>query len=252
MKTEFLPGRGGYDIPCRSYLHGEPGALIVCHGFGSSKESPMVLALNEEMPKHGMGVFSFDFPAHGESPAGQEGLRVPNCLEDLAAVEAEVQRRAPGAEIAYFGSSFGAYLTLLYLASYPHKGRRAFLRSSAVTMPRLVNRWVDHRARADLARQGYFVPDHDYVREMRITPAFLADLERYDVFQRYRRGMAQLFMIHGGRDSVAPPEDARRFAECSGAAFYLVPDGEHNLMGEGELETVLRCAEGFLLGRKAD
>lgn len=212
----------------------------------------MVLALNEEMPKHGVGVFSFDLPAHGESPVGQEGLRVPNCLEDLAAVEAEVQRRAPGAEIAYFGSSFGAYLALLYLAEYPHQGRRAFLRSSAVTMPQLVDSWVGSRAEEDLVRQGYFVPDHEYVREMRITPAFLADLNRYDVFDRYRRGMAQLFMIHGGKDLVAPPEDARRFAVYAGASFYLVPDGEHNLMGEGELATVLHCAERFLLGKRAD
>lgn len=245
MKQEMLQSRHGYSIPCHNGWEGQDKVLIVCHGFGSSKASPMVQALNQEMPKHGIGVFSFDFPAHGESPVWQEGLRVPFCIDDLAVVEEHVRSLAPHGAIGYFGSSFGAYITLLYLSKYPHTNARAFLRSSAVTMPKLVQTWVDEKAKRDLDRQGYFVPDYDYVREMRITPAFLQDLAEYSVFERYPAGGAELCMIHGAQDSVAPLEDARAFARKVGARLVELPQGEHPLMGPGELEKVLETAVEF-------
>lgn len=245
MKKEFLESKHGYAIPCHNCWEGQDRVLIVCHGFGSSKSSPMVQALNQEMPRHGMGVYSFDFPSHGDSPVWQEGLRVPFCLDDLAAVEDHIRAMAPNARIGYFGSSFGAYITLLHLSRGKAAGKRAFLRSAAVSMPRLVDTWVDDRARVDLDRQGYFVPAYDYVREMRIPRDFLGDLEAHDVFDRYQTGLAQLFMVHGGRDDVAPTADAVRFARQFGAELLVLPNGEHNLMGEGELEQVLEYAAAF-------
>ena len=247
MKKEVLTSRQGYAIPCHNCLNGKNRAVIVCHGFGSSKESPMVQALNETLPRHGIGVYSFDFPSHGESPVWQEGLRVPFCLEDLAVVEEHVRAQLPGVRVGYFGSSFGAYITLLYLASGWGQGRRAFLRSAAVTMPKLVQSWVDARAEADLDRRGYFVPDYDYVREMRITRAFLQDLADHDLFRYDSMGPARLQMIHGGQDDVAPAEDARRFARQFGARLVEIPGGEHRLMGPGELEQVLESALAFFL-----
>ncbi|MCF0123271.1 MAG: alpha/beta fold hydrolase [Ruminiclostridium sp.] len=242
MKMTTLKSKHGYSIPCHDCWEGQEKVLIVCHGFGSSKSSPMVQALNQEMPRHGVGVFSFDFPSHGESSVWQEGLRVPFCLDDLTVVEEHIRATAPQAEIGYFGSSFGAYITLLYLSRGQAAGKRAFLRSAAVSMPRLVDTWVDDRARADLGRLGYFVPEYDYVREMRITRDFLTDLEENDVFACYQEGLARLFMVHGGRDDVAPTEDALRFAQAFGAEIRILPNGEHNLMGEGELEQVLAYA----------
>ena len=79
MKTLTIKSKHGYDIPCNSVWNGEKKVLIVCHGFGSSKASPMVQALEEYMPKRGIGVFAFDFPAHGESPCAAPGPPAPGC-----------------------------------------------------------------------------------------------------------------------------------------------------------------------------
>ena len=247
MKTITLKSKHGYDIPCRSAWDGQERVVIACHGFGSSKDSPMIQALMETFPPAGLGVVSFDFPAHGDSPIGQEGLRVPYCIGDLAAVEAQIRAQAPGVSLGYFGSSFGAYITLLYLAQAEEHGPRAFLRSAAVAMPELVESWVDQRAREDLARQGYFVPDYDYVREIRVTPAFLQDLEAHDVFRRCQPGTVRLCMVHGGRDAAAPLAHAQAFAREKQAELTVLPEGEHNLMGPGELEKVLRLSQAFSL-----
>ena len=171
----------------------------------------MVQALHRALPERGIGVWSFDFPAHGDSPMGQEGLRVPFCMDDLETVEAWIRAKSPQVEVCYFASSFGAYITLLSLSRAPRNRPRAFLRSAAVTMPQLVARWLTPRAKKDLERRGYFVPDYAYVREMRITPAFLRDLWEYDLFSRYTPELASLFMVHGALDEVVPVKDARRF-----------------------------------------
>ena len=243
MKQITLKSVHGYEIPCHATYSGEDKVLIVCHGFGSSKASPMVRALEDYMPDRGIGVYSFDFPAHGDSPTWE--LRVPWCIDDLETVEAHVRAAAPQAEICYFASSFGAFVLLNYLSTRPHAGKRAMLRSAAVSMGKLVDTWVDDKARAEMEERGYFVPDYDYVREMRVTPTFLQDLADHDVFRTYRPGETALLMIHGSRDSVAPPEAAWDFAAKHRIILIKVPEGEHDLMGPGQLDQVLAAADGF-------
>ncbi len=82
----------------------------------------MVQALHRALPERGIGVWSFDFPAHGDSPMGQEGLRVPFCMDDLETVEAWIRAKSPQVEVGYFASSFGAYITLLSLSRAPVTG----------------------------------------------------------------------------------------------------------------------------------
>ena len=87
----------------------------------------MVQALHRALPERGIGVWSFDFPAHGDSPMGQEGLRVPFCMADLETVEAWIRTKSPQVEVCYFASSFGAYITLLSLSRAPRNRPRACL-----------------------------------------------------------------------------------------------------------------------------
>ena len=59
-------------------------------------------------------------------------------------------------------------------------------------------------------------------------------------------------MVHGGQDQVAPVKAAQRFATRFGAQLTILPQGEHNLMGPGELEQVLSLTVAFLQGRGAE
>jgi alpha-beta hydrolase superfamily lysophospholipase len=253
MKKESLKSEYGYDIPCCNQMNGEEKTLIICHGFGSSKESPMIKALQETMPRQGIGTFSFDFPSHGESQVDGSYLRIHYCLEDVKAVEDHVLQLSPNSKIYYFGSSFGAYILLLYLANYAHNGDKAFLRSAAVNMSHIVNSWLNEyhlplqTPRGGDPMQDYYKLDDFYQRDFFITRAFLTDLEQNNVFQLYPQNTGSLYMIHGSQDKTACASDAERFAMLSGAAFQLVPGGEHRLMGQGEMETVLDSVCNFFL-----
>lgn len=247
MKQIWLSGSGDYEISCRYQEASKNKVLLICHGFGSSQYSPTVEALHAKLPKHGITTVSFDFPAHGDSPVGGEFLTVERCMDDLVAVEAWACQTWPGREILHFGSSFGAYITLLYLAQGEKQEKLAFLRSAAVDMYGIVCSWFSEAPLVWQKGDGedYFVPDYDYARPMKITRGMLEGLRCGDVFSQYPCPGIKLKMIHGSADSTAPVADARRFAQLAGAQLVEIADGEHRLMEEGQLEQVIEQALQF-------
>jgi len=250
MKKETISGLNGYDIPCLNNLSGgERMAVIISHGFGSSKESPTAQAIAAALPEHGIGTYSFDFPGHGDSPVDGEQLRISNCLNNLAAVEAHVRELMPEADIAYFSSSFGAYINLIYLATCPHVGRKSFLRCAAVDMPRLFRNGTTPEQYAQLDEQGYIIMDFDYIRPLKITREFYDDLEAHDVFKLCWPDMAELAMIHGDVDETASVVDARRFAKQFGARLTEVKGADHRIMIPGGMEQVIDAAVQFFIAK---
>jgi pimeloyl-ACP methyl ester carboxylesterase/predicted GNAT family N-acyltransferase len=246
MKAEMIRGDNGYAIPCLVHPaeRGKP-AVVICHGLGSSKESSTGQALRKALGECGIGTYCFDFPAHGDSPAGGEMFRVAHCVSDLAAVAAYAQSAGPQSEIGYFASSFGAYINLIYLSGLQKKGSKAFLRCAAVDMPGLFRREITPEREERLDRQGFFMLDEGYVRPLKITRAFLEDLGEYDVFRLYRPGMNRLAMIHGTADDTVPIADVRRFAARVGAPLIEIEGADHRFLIPGGMERVLKEAVRF-------
>ena len=250
MNTFEIQELGGDVISCAGVPGSGEKMLIAAHGFGSSALSPTNRRLMQVLPERtGCGVVSFDFPEHGASRAGRTSLRIGICMDYLAAVENAVHARSPQAEILYFGSSFGAYITALYLSLRSHRGSRAFFRSAAVTMPQILLGQSNPAAEAQLAEQGWFALDYPgYVRPLELTAEFLQDLREHDLFKLYKPG-PRLTMLHGSADETAPYEAAQRFARFSGAALITVPGGHHSL-SEGEQPSLMAdAAAEFVLGR---
>ncbi|MBC2724629.1 alpha/beta hydrolase [Desulfosporosinus sp.] len=246
MKKETIRGLNGYDIPCVNNLSGdERRIVIISHGLGSSKESPTAKSMASALTEHGIGTYSFDFPAHGDSPVDGEKFRISNCLNDLTAVEAHVRELRLGAEIAYFSSSFGAYINLIYLATRTHAGKKSFLRCAAVDMPRLFRNITSQEQYTQLREQGYIMPDFDYIRPLKFTREFYDDLEAHDVFKLCRPDMAEIAMIHGDADETASVVDARRFAKQFGARLTEVKGADHRIMTPGGLDRVIKTAVQF-------
>lgn len=246
-KTISITGADGRIIPCIHTLTGdEDRAVLIFHGFGSSKESPTAELLAEVFPRKGLGTLAIDFPAHGDSPADGTSLTLAACLADMKAAEQELKRLAPKAKPAYFGSSFGAYMTILYLASGQAEGRDAFLRSAAVEMPKILREKIAPDKEL-LERQGYLMADENYRRPLKLARAFFRELDENDVFSRYKKGTARLHMIHGTLDETASFEAAKRFAEGAGAGFTALEGGDHRLSLPGMPEKTAELAAGFFL-----
>lgn len=245
MQKTKLAAKAGYDIHCTyDILPSDPSVCLIIHGFGSSMQSPTAQMMLHAFREKGMGAIAFDFPAHGESEVDGDFLRLPYCMNDISTVEAFAKSISPNVKICYFGSSFGAYMTLLHISSKAACGRRAFLRSTAVSMPSLFKNRLIENTEA-FVKNGYIM-DNRYYRPLKLTSALADDFAKNDVFSLYKKGSAELCMIHGMADDTASPDDALRFAKEKGADITLVFGGDHQLSIPNAPEKVKSLALSFL------
>ena len=225
---KFIDGKKGYSIPYVSKINGnEKKIVIINHGFGSSKSSPIAQMLLEKMPNYKIGVISFDFPAHGDSPVDTEKLSIENCISDLESIEKYVQSIAPSTELCYFSSSFGAYINLQFLSTKEHKGKLSFLRSAAVNMPELFNHPTPEQSN-QIKSTGFLNLPFD--KPLKLTPTFIADLQAHNLFEIYKPGFTKVQMIHGENDVTINPKKAQDFAKKFNIDITMVPNGGHRLM----------------------
>ena len=244
MKEEVLSGRRGYPIPALSTLNGtEKRSVLVIHGFASSRYSDTGVRLAERLAAQNIGVYAIDLPAHGAST--RDELHIDECLDSMADAAQRMRLVAPQTEIFLFGSSFGGYLAILYLALRDPSIRRAMLRCAAVNMPELMDGDLTPALRAEIERQGYYIFDPGYSRTIRITRAFFDELHAHDAFALADRFRTSLQMIHGTNDEEVPLPAVQRFAAQTGAALRLVEGAGHRFAEPGATETVLDVAERF-------
>ena len=221
MISGYIKREGLYDIPYVSRIKADDRKVVIAvHGFASSKASPTINMLMDKFPDVGMGIIAFDFPAHGESVVYGDFLSVDNCVRDLRDIERYTRKICPKAEICYFGSSFGAYITLIYIMNDELRHVRAFLRSAAVNMSEYFLELTDQE-KSELEKNGYFVIN--------------------DSFRNFK-------MIHGSNDEDIAYARAAAFAEKYGIELVTVDGGDHRLSVPGAPQKVLNEAIEFLKG----
>ena len=241
MKSFKLKKENGAVIPCLMEIPEGAGDLIIMvHGFGSQKNCATAQLLFRRMPPAGFGVITYDQPAHGPDEAKEEPLLIENCLSSLQTVERYAAEQFPGCRIYYFASSFGAYITTLFLSSYPHHGHKAFLRSAAVNMPQLMlgppGSELDPLYQKEFDEKG-FVESDAGPEPVRIPRGFLEGLAANDLEKAYRGRIfrdVEYEMVHGEKDSTIEISFARSFAEMFSIPITVIPDEEHTLSDHPE------------------
>ncbi|MCR5035463.1 MAG: alpha/beta hydrolase [Clostridia bacterium] len=220
MEKILLQKQNGCAVPVIAEIPADLQKLvIVIHGYDSSKESENAANLMRILPGKGFGVFAYDQPHHGSEQAAKEELTVENCLDSLACVEDYLAERfgtdgTDTPEICYFGSSFGAYITCIYLSTRPHRGEKAFLRCAAVNFPELA------------AQEG------------------AEDVELPDLFALYDRAKpenVQMAFAHGANDSTVKVEAVITFTERFAYPLTIFPGEEHTISNFPE--SPIRVAE---------
>lgn len=89
--------------------------VMMCHGYGSSKDKFTTKGLAQKLTEQGLSVFRFDFTGCGESGGGVDESTPLRGLDDLKHAVKNLGKERFG----LYGSSFGGYVALLYASKHP-------------------------------------------------------------------------------------------------------------------------------------
>lgn len=236
IKEKIIKGNGKW-IPLLRKVPENPKAIVIMvHGFTSSKSCQTAELLFRRMPEVGIGVVTYDQPGHGIQEALLDELRVENCIDSLKTVEEYVAKLYPDVSIYYFSSSFGAYITGLYISTKKHKGNKAFFRSAAVNMPQLIlgplkEAWCFDVAN-EVEKNGYIRPDLGLGETIKIPKGFLKDLrdnDLFEIFDNKKYGLTEVELVHGEKDPVVAIENAERFKNKFGFTMNVIKGEGHSI-----------------------
>ncbi len=125
----------GYNIPTVINIPiNSKDIIIMCHGFGGDKDSPISKLIAQMFLDEDIGVAAFDFPIHGESKAKIEEFTVKNCVSDINVVRTYINDNFPQKDISLMATSFGGYIAINSFLDGNVFYKYVILRSPAVNM----------------------------------------------------------------------------------------------------------------------
>jgi putative redox protein len=177
------------------------GAVILCHGMESDKNSEKLIYLSRELAKQGILALRFDFSYVGESGGKFADITYSGEVDDLSAAYALVQSRRPE-KIAIFGSSMGGTVALLFAAREPSVAALVTL-AAPLHPENFPKRMLTAAQRQAWREQGFTL-----YNGRRLNVSLLDDLERLNVPESAQRVTCPVLILHGDSDEVVPVEEA--------------------------------------------
>jgi uncharacterized protein len=200
------------------------GAVILCHGMESSKESGKLVFLGQALAQRDMLALRFDFACVGESSGKFENITYSGEVEDLETAVTFIRARHEG-KIAILGSSMGGTVALLFAACHPdiaaivtvaapvHPERFA----SRLLTPEQIQQWSDS--------------GHLFYHGQRLNVSLLHDLEQINVPDAAKKISCPVLILHGDKDDVVPVEEAQELHRYIPGAkkLSILQGGDHRL-----------------------
>ena len=123
------------NLSTKLYFPSNPPKQIVVgvHGFFGDKESSVLVKLGERLVQNNSALITFDLPCHGHNDTSQI-LRLSDCIKSFDYIFDWVYENFPNIPISIFATSFGGYLTLLYLSKHDKILNKIILRAPAINM----------------------------------------------------------------------------------------------------------------------
>ncbi len=217
--------------------------LLCLHGFGGDKDSSVIRNLGHCLKENGLDIFSYDWPAHGESPVEGSELNIENCLSYLKSITAVLQRAYE--EVNCFATSFGGYLATLFRNENPDVFQRTVLRSPALRMDEIFRTLVGEKSFGRLLAGDNL--ELGFERKMMLDKSFYDGLTMNNAFDPIVKYPERILILQGDMDDVVPPEDTRLYAEKNRIVVEWFNGTDHRYKKPGEMEHILSATKGFLL-----
>ena len=217
------------------------GAVILCHGMESNKNSAKLIFLGRKLSEAGVLALRFDFAYVGESSGRFEHITYSGEVADLQAAYALVRERVPG-KTAIFGSSMGGTVALLFAAKEP--GVAALVTVAAPVHPENFPRRMLTAAQLEEWRERGFT----LYNGQRLNVSLLEDLARLDVPRAARAVNCPVLILHGDADAVVPVKEAYELQQCLGSKRLSILEGsDHGISDPALMQRALEESFDWLV-----
>lgn len=231
MEKLFDINEQGVSVRCKLYynkdIHDTSHVAIATHGFGGFKENKAIEKFAERLTAKykGYAVVCFDWPCHGMD--ARKKLVLDECLLYLCLVVDHVRDELKAEKLYVYSTSFGGYLTLLYIAKYGNPFTRIALRCPAIRMYETIDKnALTEDDRVKLTKGKEVLVGHE--RKIKIGQEFLDDLKANDVSQMEFFDCAEdCLILHGTKDDMVPFADSEEFADANVIEFVPVEKADH-------------------------
>lgn len=220
------------------------GAVILCHGMESNKNSEKLVSLGEALASRGILALRFDFSYVGESTGRFEDITYSGEVDDLRTAYALLRNRNPG-KIAILGSSMGGTVALLFAAEEPEVA--ALVTVAAPIHPEQFPQRTLTPKQIDEWRNRGFTLYHG----RRLNVSLLNDLETINILDTAGRITCPVLILHGDADEVVPVEEAHELHARlkSEKRLVILRGSDHRLSDPAAVHSALAAALDWLTER---
>ncbi|HGO5822846.1 TPA: alpha/beta hydrolase [Mannheimia haemolytica] len=228
MEKRFEINEQGFSIRCKLFYEKElqqiENVVIVLHGFGSSKDLKSNTKFGERLSSKykGYAALAFDFPCHGDD--ARKKLSAEESITYLQLVIDYAKTSLNAKNLYAYGTSFGGYLTLKYLAEKGNPFRKIALRAPAVQIYHSLMNRLSEEERQKLAKGREILWGFD--RQMKISQAFFDELT--DITQNdYLDYAEQMLILHGTEDEMVALSTSQQFADNNVIELLPIEGADH-------------------------
>ncbi len=248
MERYFEINEAGHNIRCKLYcrdIHSIRQVVIFCHGFGGHKDNSAAAKFADRMTsKHKYAALvTFNWPCHGDDV--KKKLTLDLCMTYLDLVIRHVREKFATEEVYSYATSFGGYLTMLYLHRLSNPFRKIVLRCPAVPMYDVLMQAIMTSADAEQLQKGREVAV-GFDRKVPVSPGFLQELKENDIRSYdYLDWAEDILILHGTQDEIVPFTEAEAFCENQLIEFVPVEEADHRFRSQRAMDQAIKCILDF-------
>lgn len=217
------------------------GAVILCHGMESDKNSEKLIFLGQQLAEKGILALRFDFSYVGESSGKFADITYSGEVDDLRAAFSLIQNHRSG-KTAILGSSMGGTVALLLAAEGPSIA--ALVTIAAPLHPERFPERVLTAAQLQQWRDRGFT----FYNGQRLNVSLLADLEKLNVPASAKKIQCPVLILHGDADEVVPVDEAYELDTClrQSKRLLIFKGADHRLSDPAVMQQAMAEALDWL------
>ena len=218
---------------------------IICHGFGSNKERPLLRAIADSLQAKGIASIRFDFNGCGKSDGRYEDMTVPNEIVDAEKVVAYAMQQPWVSDISIVGHSQGGVVASMVAGQL-----KGSIRSVALCAPAAVLR--DDALRGQVQGATYDagnIPETVTVpgRNLHVGRNYFVTAQTLPIYETALQYEGPVILVHGTADRIVPYTYSERYnSGYKNARLCLLPGVDHSFTVKESVERAASLVSNFI------